>query len=188
MSKRITHNPRIYGSGLKSDNQIFRATIHGAATLSSNGAGIINTTISMDPSTVTGTDWADYSSTYDEFRVVGCAIDLVSLFQNSITAANNLLVLAFDNDSSTAMTSYTGALQYSTSRASSVIFQHSGGRVLQQTWWRPTAGAETPVLWSDVATPSSSAGAILLYAESLNLSAAYLAVSIKLFVEFRGRR
>lgn len=186
--QRASHNPRAFGSGLRSDNKILKATIHGAATISSTGAGIINTTFSMDPSALTGTDWADFSSTYDEFRVIGCEITLVSLFQNSITAANNLLILAFDNDSSTAPTSYTTALQYSTSRTSSAIFQHSGGATLRSTWWRPTAGSETTIPWVDVAAPSGSVGAILLYSESLNLSAAYLAASVRLYVELRGRR
>jgi hypothetical protein len=190
MSKfnKISKNPRTYGSNLHSDNRIVRATIHGASTLSSNGAGILANAISMDPSALTGTDWADFSSTYDEFRVIGCEINIVSLFQNSVTAANNLLVVAYDNDSSTVPGSYSAALQYSTSNVTSVIFQHSGGAVKNYSWWRPTSGSETTIPWIDVAAPSGSVGAILLYAESVNLSAAYLAVSVKLFLEFRGRR
>jgi hypothetical protein len=186
--KQISHNPRTYGAGLRSDNRIIRATVNGAATISSNGAGIINSVISMDPSALTGTDWADFSSTYDEFRVLGGEIELVSQFQNSITASNNLLVIGYDNDSTAAQTSYTGALQYSTSNVTSAIFQHSGGATKRYTWWRPTSGGETAVLWTDVAAPSGSPGGMYLYAESLNLSAAYLAVAVKLFVEFRGRR
>jgi hypothetical protein len=187
-SFKFSKDPRTYGSHTHADNRIIRTTIHGASTLSTTGAGILNSVISLDPSTVTGTDWADFSSTYDEFRVVGCEVNLVSLFQNSITAASNLLVIAFDNDSSTAASSYTGALQYATSNVTSAIFQHSGGTIKNYTWWRPTAGAETTIPWVDVATPSGSVGAILFYAESLNLSAAYLAVSVRLFLEFRGRR
>jgi hypothetical protein len=188
MSSKISRNPRTYGAGLSSDNRLLRVTINGALTISSNGAGIVNTVITMDPSALTGTDWADFSSTYDEFRVLGGEIDMVSNFQNSITAANNLLVIGYDNDSTAAQTSYTGALQYSTSNVTSAIFQHSGGKVKRYYWWRPTAGGETTIPWSDVATPSGSPGGMYLYAESLNLSAAYFAVAVKLFVELRGRR
>lgn len=188
LTAKKLHDPRSFGSGLPADNKIVRATIHGAATISSNGAGIINTAITMDPSVIAGTDWADFSSTYDEFRVIGAEISLVSLFQNSITAANNLYVLAFDNDSTVTPSSYSTALQYSTSDSSSVIFQHSGGKLKVKTYWRPSSGTDTPINWVDVATPSGSAGCILMYAESLNLSAAYLATSVRYFVEFRGRR
>ncbi len=193
MSKRKTtggppHNPSAFGAGLSSDNRIVRATIHGYGTFASDGAGKMAAAIQMDPSSLGSTDWADFSVAYDEFRVVGCRLRLASLLQNSITSVNNLMFLAFDNDSHATPTTYTQVQQYSTSVPSCTIFQHPAGGVWSKLWYRPTAGKETTIPWVDVATPSGSDGSIILYADTLTISTSYLVYAVELFVELRGRR
>ncbi len=183
-----SHQPSAYGAGLSSDNRIQSHTIHGYGTLSSDGAGKLAAAISMDPSALASTDWADFSSTFDEFRVTGCRIRLASLLQNSITSVNNLMFVAFDNDSATAPTSYTQVQQYSTAVPLCSIFQHNAGKLFRKSWWRPTAGSETTIPWVDVATPSGSAGSIIFYSDTLTISTGYLVYAVELFVELRGRR
>ncbi len=186
-NSKFSHKYATYGTGSQ-DNRIVRATIHGISQLSSNAIGTLATAISMDPNTFASTDWADFSAAYDEFRVIGVEIEMVSLLQNSVTASNNVLITFYDNDSTTTASSYTQALQYGTSKTSSAIFQHSGGKTLKYTFWRPTAGSETNIPWIDVAASSGSAGSIGVYAESLNNSTAYIGYTVRCFCEFRGRR
>lgn len=183
-----SHSLKAYGASTNSDNRIIKQTIHGYGTISSDGAGKMATAIQLDPSALSSTDWADFSSAYDEFRVIGAQINMCSLLQNSITSVNNLMFVAFDNDSHAAPTSYTQVQQYSTHRTSCTIFQHPNGRCLTYRWWRPTAGAETTIPWVDVATPSGSDGSFLIYADTLTISTGYLVYEVELFVEFRGRR
>ncbi len=65
---------------------------------------------------------------------------------------------------------------------------HNQGKPFTVTYWRPTLGKETPLVWTDVANPSSSLGAIQLYAGSLTASTQYFIAYVDLYVEFRGRR
>ncbi len=188
--QKLVHNPQGYGSSLRADDRIVRATIHGVGTLSSSAGGSIATAIQMDPNTLPSTDFSDFGSAYDEFRVLGCRLRLVPLLQNDtkVAALNNLMIVAFDNDSHANPTSYTTTFQYSTSVVTSAIAQCPEGKVFEHLWWRPSAGAETNIPWIDVNTSSGSDGSILIYADTLTASTGYLAYTVELFVEFRGRR
>ncbi len=142
----------------------------------------------MDPNALTGTDWADFTAVYDEFRVLGAHISLYSSFPNSTTASNNVAVIAFDNDSATAAGSFTAVRQFNNSKTFSALMTHNAGKGFEATWWRPTIGLETPIPWIDINSSSSSLGSILLYADGLNNSTTYLVYVIDLYVELRGRR
>jgi hypothetical protein len=178
--------PTAYGVGGKIDNQIVRQTIHGAANLTSSGAGVIAVAIVLDPATIGNTDFSDFSGTYDEFRVTGASIHLISSLPNSTTLANNIAAIAFDNDSSSAPSSFSNVRQYNNSHVFSVVMTHDHGIPRTYTWWRPTAGSETTINWIDV--NSTSPGSIQLYVDNLTFSTLYLTYAVELFVEFRGRR
>lgn len=192
MRRRVqgtTLRPSQFGSDRKQDDTLVRATIHGSTTLASTAAGIINGSFSMDPSTATGTDWADYSSTYDEFRVLGCRITFISNQPNTLTSLVDYVAVAFDNDSTGNPGSLSAVRQYSTSRIFPAIWNND--KMYSFTWWRPVRGLETNIPWIDVATPSSSPGSIPIYAGGnggLTVSTVYFTYAIEYFCQFRGRR
>jgi hypothetical protein len=181
----FSHDPKSYGRDPNSQ-QIVRAVVNGAQSYTSTAGGTLSIAVPLDPSTLTTTDWGDFSATYDQFRVIGAQIDLICRLPN-VTSANNIAVMAFDNDSTPAPT-FALVNSYGTSRIFSSIIIHDEGKPLTQRWWRPTSGARTEILWCDVATPSQSLGSIMLYADGLQASTAYWDVAFKFFIEFRGRR
>ena len=183
--QRAHKNPTHYGSGRSQDNTLVAATIHSLSVLTSSAGGVINTNFPMDPSTAVGTDWADFSSTYDEFRVMGVRITFVSAPVNLTNVNNSMVAVAFDNDSAANPGSYTAVRQYSTSKLFPAVWST---KPLTFTWWRPTRGMETDIPWCDVATPSTSFGCIPLYVDTLSASSSYLWYALDYFVEFRGRR
>jgi len=172
------------------DNSIVPAIIHGYASVSSSAGGVINASVSMDPNSVSNTDWADFNTVYDEFRVLGIKVSINSNFATLTpgAATDGLIVVAYDNDSSSALTTFTSGQQYNTARVFPALFQNTNGRMLTYTWYRPTSGKETTIPWIDVASPSNSPGAILFYASGLTNSTLYFYYTVQLLVEFRGRR
>ncbi len=181
-SRKLT--PQSFGSYESKDNTFVKATVHGSAVLSSNASGNLYASISLDPSTPADTDWADFSSTYDEFRVMGVRVTFTTVAPNA-NNSNMLVAVAFDNDTSATPASYTAVRQYSTCKLVPAI---STTKPTICTWWRPTKGAETNIYWADVATPSTSLGSIQVAATLLTVSTQYLFYTIDYFVEFRGRR
>lgn len=177
-------NPKSFGSYESKDNTLVRATVHGNGILTSNGSGDILTAITMDPSTIGGSDWADFSSTYDEFRVMGVRMTLTTVSPNQ-NNASTLCAIAFDNDSSVSPPNYTTVRQYSTCKLTPAV---TTVRPSIHQWWRPTRGRETTINWTDVANPSGSLGSIQFAAGALSVSTQYLAYTLDFFIEFRGRR
>lgn len=164
-----------------------RLTFQG--TISSSGIGVIANSVAMDPSGAG--EWGTYGAIWDEFRVLGIRITLVSAQQYSVTAVNKLGGVAYDNDSVTALTSVANVLEYSTSHTLPAIFGHKSCRenqtmCQQYSWLRPTAGA--PIPWIDVATPAGSTGGVLFYFAGLTVSTLYFDINVEYFVQFRGRR
>jgi len=186
--QQISHNPHAYGFEVQQENKIVKATIHGNGSFVTNGAGDMLNGVTLDPSAIPNSDWADFSATYDEFRVVGCEIQIISLGPNSTTLNTGLLAIAFDNDSVTAPTSFSAVRQYGTASVHSLIMQHDQGRPLTLKYWRPVAGEDTSIPWLDVAIPSGSLGSVQIASTTATVSSTYLYYAINLFVEFRGRR
>jgi hypothetical protein len=178
------HRPKAYNSQVPQDQRIDRHTVHFESTVSSSAGGSILANLSMDPSSAG--DWADFTALYDEFRVVGVRIHLVSAQTNSTGVNNGILAIAYDDDTNSAPASVTAVRQYATSTVHSTIMTHNSASPLQLVYWRPTTGV--PPLWIDVATPSGSLGSILLAATGLTASTAYLQYALDYYVEFRGRR
>lgn len=180
----MPHKPAAYGAGQSQDRTFVRATVHGTGTLTSSAGGVVNNFVGMDPSALTGTDWADFSSTYDEFRVIGIRVTHTN-HQFGVAVNGGIVAVAFDNDSATAPGSFTAVQQYATSRYMPAVWMTNA---IQHTFWRPTLGKETNIPWIDVANPSGSLGSIVYYASGLSASTNYQDVAIELFCEFRGRR
>jgi hypothetical protein len=142
----------------------------------------------MDPNVLATTDFSDFASTYDEFRVLGCRIHILSAAPNSTTLLNGIAAVAFDNDTSVTPSSFSVVRQFSTSYVLSLINSEGNGKPMTYTWWRPERGAETNIPWIDVATSSGSIGGILIYADGITASSTYIITATELFCEFRGRR
>jgi hypothetical protein len=191
MSKRSSssfpHAPSAYGSGPQ-DNKIIRGTVHGYSSLGSTAGGVIDAFITMDPGSISNTDFADFSVTYDEFRVIGCQLSLFSAGPNSTTNNSGIVGFAFDNDTASVPGSLGVVQQYGTYVPVSAVMVHDQGKPLQLRFWRPTAGPKTDVPWVDIANPSGSLGSIRLYSSGLSASTTYLYYAIELYMEFRGRR
>ncbi len=184
-TQKRAHNPKAFGADLSQDKTLLRATLHGTSSLTSSAGGVINTYVPLDPSAYAGTDWADFSSTYDEFRVMGIRLRFFN-HQFGVAVNGGPVAVAFDNDSSGANPgSYTAVRQYSTSHVLPAVWYT---KPISMTWWRPTRGAETTINWVDVANPSSTLGSVLFYSSGLSASAQYLDIDYEFFVEFRGRR
>ncbi len=155
-------------------------------TISSDGSGTISQALTMDPSGAN--DWGLISNYYDEFRVIGVRIKLVSLQQFSVTAKNALLCAVFDNDSSSLLT-FTTATQYANKVYIPAVFTHNNGRVWTHTFQRPSS-LSSPIPWVDVGTSSGSAGSfqIVSAAAALSVSTNYYNYAIEWMIEARGRR
>jgi hypothetical protein len=178
------HKPSAYNSAVAQDQRIDRHTVHFESTISSAGGGTIRANLGMDPSAAG--DWADFTSIYDEFRIVGVRIYLVSAQTNSTAINNGILAIAYDDDTNSAPASVSAVRQYATSTVHSTIMTHNQGKPLTLVYWRPTTGV--PPLWIDVATPSGSLGSILIAADGLTASTSYIQYALDYYVEFRGRR
>lgn len=177
-------DPHAYGSEVQQDRTFVRATVHNTGVLTSDGSGNIFAALSLDPSAGAGTDWGDFNATYDEFRVMGVRITFTSVAPNA-NNANYLGCIAFDNDSAAVPSSVATVRQYATSSLIAPIFTTG---LQTRTYWRPSLGVETPLLWSDVANPSGSLGSIQIAISSLSVSTQYLSYAIDMYIEFRGRR
>ncbi len=189
MSRQPSKSAKSYGLG-NQDTTIHKFVTHAYNNITSSAGGVVDLALTMDPNGLANTDWADFSSLYDEFRVIGVRISIVSSGPNAApaTMANYILSIAFDNDNATAPGSHSQVQQYSTSSTHSLLMTHPQGKPLVLTYWRPTAGKGTTIPWVDIATPSGSTGSILLYSSALTASTFYATYVMEYFCEFRGRK
>jgi hypothetical protein len=189
MSKRSSQGPprkaQAYGARESQDTTLVRATVHGqATTFTTSAGGVYNFNVSLDPSALGGTDWADFSSTYDEFRIIGVRA-VIAPIQFGVAVNGGLIAIAFDNDSATNPGSFSAVQQYSTCKYASAVWST---KPYDFTWWRPTKGKDTPIIWDDVANPSTSLGSIICYGSGLSATTNYLSIAFEFYCEFRGRR
>ncbi len=181
---------RSYAGGAR-DNRIYRHRLTYDRAGSSSAIGVMNTVVSMDPSA--SPEWSTFSALYDEFRVMGARINLISKQQGSVTALNDAVVICYDNDDSAPMASLAEGTAYNNFHLFPAIwYQNALGEnrsaVLAFSARRPNAGNNSSIAWIDVGNPGSSEGSFKLYAQGLTNSTQYLAIVIEWFIEFRGRR
>lgn len=171
-------------STVQVDNRIYRRRLPLVGTITSDGVGRIKDTLAMNPSSAP--DWASCSALYDEFRVVGCRLQLVSRTQNTVTLASNAVFVVFDNDDSAVLASYGEAAEYQNAHMIPALFNNA--HTYSFKFARPNSGVETALEWRDIAVPNTSPGAIKLYGDTLALSTNYYTYMIEWAVEFRGIR
>jgi len=167
----------------KQDEEVYsrRMTFQGTGT--TNVATQLVTVLAMDPSG--SSDWASVSALYDEFRVLGIKVKIHGCLTNTIAAGANAVSVVYDNDDSTALASYSAALEYATHKSFESLWGDNS--TPQFLWARPQTGNLTP-LWCDIAAPATSVGAVKFYADGLTASTKYYTIFVEWACEFRGRR
>ena len=174
------------------DQRIYRERLtNNTSAVSNSITGNINTVVSMNPSG--SGEWTSMANLYEEFRVLGIRIRLVSKQQFSVTAINDGAVICYDNTNSTVLTGTDAGLQYNTSHLFPAVWAHTvtgtdnKAGVLEFTFMRPSAGRSTPIDWIPTSTPANSLGSVKFFASSLTTSTNYWVIFIDYFIEFRAR-
>jgi len=173
------------------NNQIYNQRLITSYTITTSAGGTINTVDGNNPSGAN--EWASLIALYDEFRVVGVRIRICPVQTGSVVNINMPVVIVYDNDDSTALTSVGAGYEYDTAVITNAIWtanQNCGmnGNLLELAWARPTSGRNTAIAWVDVAAPGGSLGSIKWYATGLTATTTYFVVWKEFFLEFRGRR
>ncbi len=185
--------PKGFGKVINVDTQARKMILSNTFVAATSGAGTLAAALLMDPSSAV--NWAEVSNYYDEFRVIGCKVKIVSLQQFSVTSLNAMVGIAFDNDDSTAPAGINTITPYADKYYFPAVWSHvsNGGKNCELTldflFNRPQT-ASSPIPWVDVATPANSAGSIK-YASgiaALTVSTNYFNIAIEWFCEVRGRR
>jgi hypothetical protein len=169
---------------VQADNRIFKRRVVAVGTVTTNVAGQITTFFAMDPSAAG--DWASLAILYDEFRVVGCRLRMVSRTQNTVTLNSNMVMIVFDNYNTTALASYTDASEFQNVHVIPALFNNAW--TYDFRFSRPSAGKETSLPWNDISVSSASPGAVKMYADGLSISTNYFSYVFEWAVEFRGVR
>jgi len=171
------------------DQRVDSVRLAAQGSVASNGIGVIQNTIPMDPTATS--EFASYSALYDEFRVLAIRVSLVSAQQFSLTVTNNIGGICYDNDDTAALTTLTSVFEYPTCYPIPSVFTHTctreNGRLTQDfAWIRPTSGA--PIAWVDCATPAGSLGSVKFFFTGLPNTTTFFYINYELMCEFRGRR
>ncbi len=162
----------------------FIVTITG--TIGSNGSGVLAGAFGMDPSG--GTPWSNLAPIYDQFRVIGGQLKLVSIQSNNAsTVMNAICRFAFDNDSANTPTSIADIAGYS--EITDVPCVWGSGAVKTVNFKRPiTRGVlQGPQQWYNETVPSASPGSLKFYADGLTASVTYYSYILDYLVEFQMR-
>ncbi len=190
LAKTSPSAPRKFVQADKQDRTSYLTTLRTGGNIGTNVAGLLNTTILLDPSSAQ--DWTRISNFFDEFRVHGIKVSLTSTAPNSVTRTTSTCFAVFDNDDSTAITSVATAYNYSTKVVFPAIFTHTvdgtGRSPLMDIQFSRPVTKSSPIEWRDVGTPSGSLGAIKFASEALDASTTYFHAYIEWYVEARGRR
>ena len=186
MSLSTSSQKKMFNSTAKAEHVQRKFVLHDSGTISSSGAGTISSAaISFNPSSAQ--DWGKLSSYYDEFRVLGVRVQLLPNQIFSVTKLNDIIAMYHDNDSATP-DSFAVALQRSNKVMIPAIFTTTDS-LPSFTFMRPNT-KDSPIPWDDVATPSSSGGAIVFVSQvaTLSTSTNYLTWYVEYLVEARGAR
>ncbi len=154
-----------------------RLVVTGA--LAADGTGTIATSLGLNPSTYS--EWTSVSALFDEFRVLSGRFHFTptNRYNRASTDVVRAVDVAFDNDSAPTLTSYNDAAEYAN------VKQECQSDPYVYSFHRPNV---TPsAYWTDVATPSGSAGSVVLFSSGNTNSIALGIYMQEIFVEFRGR-
>jgi hypothetical protein len=167
--------------------QVITRTTNGYATLGSTAGGVIANIFSFRPDNFS--DWASLSALYDEWRLVGCQLDVYCVQANTTpaTIAQGTVVLVYDNDDdSTALTGYANALDYSGFRQHALVWNTGMPFTLKALPFsvaNPSSGRE----WATTATPHANPCSFKFYANNLTANTTYFATTERIVIEFRGQ-
>ncbi len=130
-------------------------------------------------------DWAAYSALYDQYRVRAIKIEYIPFYPNDEEAQfkHRPLVLVYDRDSSTALTTWDQAAGFSGRRWYSTHKRFTYYRKLHRIGPKDqdlTGG------WIDCANPHSE-GAIKTYSESMTASTSYGLWIMTAYCQFKNK-
>ncbi len=141
-----------------------------------NGSGVVANVIGSNPSGYS--NWTQFSSTYDEYRVLALTVHYEPYNKYKATPNSSPLYVVGDRADASALTSYANALEYS-----SVMTVNSA-----QSWTKSIKmnGSEEAV-FTPIGTGVSTLY-IKLYAGILSTSTAIGRTSSAVLVQFRGTK
>jgi len=175
---------RVLHSSLQSPGQSVYRKMNNSGGFTSNGAGVIAAIVDINPNSGSYADWTSMASLYDEYRVLGAEITLMSCVTNALN--QSLFVIAYDNDDRvTGLSSFENGLDYQKNKIIPSIWPNdrlyklkadcfsaadpSTGRLFQTT-----AGTNYPCSFKT-------------YAGGLTINTLYMEWCISVVVEFRGQ-
>jgi len=160
---------------------IFRV-MHSSGTLTSNGAGVLAAIINLSPSVMS--DWSSLNGLYDEYRLIGSELIMVSV---QTTAVNNtLFCVVYDNDdASTGLSSFANALDYNVKKVFPAIWANDRVYKLQATCFSGGSPSTGRLFQSTASTnyPCSFKS----YGGGMTNNTGYIEYAVSVVVEFRGQ-
>lgn len=174
------------GGNMSNVQAIFRRELNFNVTISSTAGSVINNVVQLVPTTFF--EAANMAHLFDEYRICGATVQFFPLnpWTNDVSGINGPLVIIFDNDDASAVSSYSEA--YGHDRQKRVINLANPGfsyAPYSVTFRRPSSGKDTSIFWYNLQSPTPY-GSIKLYADSISASTVYGTLRVILHTEFRG--
>jgi hypothetical protein len=170
----------------RTPNRILKTILAVQGTLTTSGGGVYAGAFGMDPSG--SAEWASFAAIYDQFRVIGGVMKIVSALANgNSTATNGIVAFAFDNDSSAAPANYGQIMQFA--EVTDIPACWTSGVIKQIPFRRPMRKGvpQSQYTWYDEASPSASPGGLKFYGSGLSNTTTYWSYIIEYVVEFQMR-
>jgi len=167
-------------------NRVMKTVLAIQGTVSSSGGGVISGAFSMDPSG--SAEWSSFAGIYDQFRVIGGNLKLVSCTANgNLSVLNSICAFAFDNDSGATPTTYGQIMQFA--EITDVPGCWTSGAIKQIPFRRPFRKGvpQSQFTWYDEASPSASPGSLKFYGSGFSNSITYWSYILEYVVEFQLR-
>lgn len=153
--------------------------------LSTDAGGLIQYVFSSNPAVPgavgAATGWSQFAAVFDEFRVLAFEVEFLSIYDQLISGASNMLSTVLDYDNATALTSYAVADNYGSQKNFSI--QEYDGKVKKRKILM--SGIENSV-FSNTAAPAALFW-IKFFASNLVVSTQVLHVVVRYRVQFRGK-
>jgi hypothetical protein len=154
------------------------------ALVSTDGAGAYAGVFTSNPnSTGLGAcpGWASLAAVFDEYRTLAFEVEFLSVYDQLISGASNVLTTVIDYDTATALGSYATADNYASQRMFSV--QEYDGK-MKKVIARMT-GVENS-LFTNTAAPTALYW-IKFYIANMAINSQILHLFVRYRVQFRGR-
>jgi len=125
--------------------------------------------------------WSSLASTFDEFRTLAFEVEFLSVYDQLISGASQILAAVIDYDANTALSSYGVSDNYSSQRMFSVQeYDGKVKRVVARMTGIENAG------FQNTASPAALYW-IKFFASNLAISSQVIHVFVRYRVQFRGR-